>query len=97
MTALGNPALLQRASTALTTLHGLFRKFDEDGAWGTCVNSCPSGVSSLGLSRAHPPTAALRHLPDSGTERLEMDAVWRFVLQGWLKPAAGVAEAWQAG
>ncbi|PNH09359.1 Proline dehydrogenase 1, mitochondrial [Tetrabaena socialis] len=32
MTALGNPALLQRASTAITMLHGLFARFDEDGS-----------------------------------------------------------------
>ncbi|GLC39131.1 hypothetical protein PLESTB_001509300 [Pleodorina starrii] len=32
MTALGNPALLQRASSALTMLHGLFARFDEDGS-----------------------------------------------------------------
>ncbi|KAG2499525.1 hypothetical protein HYH03_002471 [Edaphochlamys debaryana] len=32
MTALGNPALLQRASTAIATLHRLFATFDEDGS-----------------------------------------------------------------
>ncbi|GIL48230.1 hypothetical protein Vafri_4911 [Volvox africanus] len=84
MTALGNPELLQRASSAITMLHGLFSRFDEDGSgfidsqeflrqWKRLVGSGLGAAGDLGAAGALASQAegTFRWLDTQGTGKVD--------------------------
>ncbi|GIL74745.1 hypothetical protein Vretimale_2382 [Volvox reticuliferus] len=84
MTALGNPELLKRASSAVTTLHGLFSRFDEDGSrfidrhefqrqWERLVGSGVGAAGALGAggTLASQAEGTFRWLDTQGTGKVD--------------------------